>query len=545
MGPHNFLLVSPLQLLLLLLLFQLGTSKPFAFLSTSTINSNNNKNNNEKLQVDSSIGIISTVAGYKTLGEGGENDGILATSAKIRSLYGLALMENGNLLIAGNYHKIQMVTASTGIITTVAGTGVDGYSGDGGQAILARLSFPRTVSLDTYGNYFIVDTRNHRIRKVTVSTGVITTVAGNGREGSTAENVLATSTGLSSPSDVAVDVSGNFFISNLFNYVISKVTASTGMITNIAGTGFPPYWYPTLKSYGKQVDNVAATKFALAGPYSVAVDSSGNVFIAGGMWDDSIFKVSASTGNITFVAGMGTYTNSNGGYNGDNILATTAKLSSPFVVRLDSFGNIFISDNNNYRIRKVTASTGMITTVAGTGKNFNFVPTEGEGGSATLTPVTPGGIAIDSLGNVYFADLSTKVVRKVTYTSVAPSTSVTPAPSVAPTPSAPVASAPSAPSLLSPSSSSSASSSPVVTPSTSTATPPAPSAPSLPSPSSSSSASSAPVSTVKPSTTTSRAPVTSSPSRRQISATAHGTQLLHLAIILLISLLTLHLCRDA
>ena len=442
-----------------------------------------------------------------------------------------------------------MVTASTGIITTVAGTGVGGYSGDGGQANIARLYGPRGISLDTSGNIFIADTNNNVIRKVTISTGLITTVAGNGKMYTTAENVTATSTYLNTPTDVAVDASGNFFISNMGNNVISKVTARTGLITTVAGTGYPPYFYPTLKKYGKQVDNVAATRFALLGPYGVTFDSTGNIYIAGGTSDSSIFKVSASTGNITFVAGMGTYTNAIRGYNGDDILATKAKLMSPLAVRLDSFGNIFIADYHDNRIRKVTASTGIITTVAGTGIMSSFLePTEGESKSATLTPVTPGGIVVDSLGSLYFCDDIWKVVRKVTYTAVAPSSSVTPAPSVAPASSAPVASAPSV--RLFPTSSSSfpspSSSFPVATPSTSIATPPAPSAPSFPSPSSpSSSSSSAPASTMKPSTATSKAPVTSPPSRRQISATAHGTQLLHLAIILLISLLTFHLCRDA
>ena len=186
-----------------------------------------NDNNSKYRTASASTGILTTVAGSKTLGGGSIENGI-------PGLFGIALDKENNLYIAGM--KIFKVTASTGVINNMAGTGVTGYSGDGGEATSAMLNNPFGVTLDTNGNIFIVDTYNNRIRKVTVSTGVITTVAGDGLSVYSGDNVAATRTALSSPKDAAVDTSGNIFIADTLNSRIRLVTASTGMITTIAGT---------------------------------------------------------------------------------------------------------------------------------------------------------------------------------------------------------------------------------------------------------------------------------------------------------------------
>jgi hypothetical protein len=331
---------------------------------------------------------ITTVAG--TGAQGYSGDGGVATSAELSSPSGVALDSSGNLYIAdfGN-NCIRKVTASTGIITTVAGTGVFGYSGDGGTATSAKLGNPSGVALDASGNLYIADESNRLIRKVTASTGIIITVAGGGN--TFGDGGAATSAELDNPSGVALDSSGNLYIADEGNNRIRKVTASTGIITTVAGG---------TSGYGG--DGGAATAAALYGPAGVALDSSGNLYIAD-LFNNCIRKVTASTGIITTVAG-----NRTGGYIGDGGAATAAELVQPEGVALDSSGNLYIADGNN-RIRMVTASTGIITTVAGGGNTYI-----GDGGAAISAELSsPHGVALDASGNLYIADEGNGRIRVV------------------------------------------------------------------------------------------------------------------------------------
>jgi NHL repeat len=495
--------------------------------------------NNAKFQASSiSTGIITTVAGYKILEEGDKSDGIPATSARLVSPKGLAIDKEGNFYISV-LDKIQKVSASTGIITTVAGGGEAGSSsdyGDGGPGTSATLKSCAGLALDTNGNIYIADQGDHRIRKVTVSTGIITTVAGDGSDGITRNNVAATSTSLNYPSDVAVDASGNIYIADTYNGQIQKVTASTGIITTIAGNGVRlGYLFPR--------KSANATEFAISEPTGVALDSAGNVYIASGSFDQCIFKVTVSTGNISVVVGraLSIYAGSYE-YNRFN---TNLTIGIPMGVALDASGNIFISDATSHLIRKVTASTGVMTTVAGTGKNATE-PYQGEGGSATLAPILfPYGIDVDAVANIYFSDFGLGVVKKVTYTAGSPSASVTLAPTVTRAPSTLTAPTPSVSSPSSPS----VSKAPAVTPSASSPSSSSPSVskapavtPSASSPfSSSPSVSKAPAVTPSASSPSSSAPAATSATGSQSSAATHAAQTLHATMILLSSLLILHL----
>ena len=540
-------------LLLSLLLFPSSATTESVRSLSSTIS--HGRNGMHQTNIRPVPGTITTVAGINTKSTSVlTGEGTLATKSKLISPKGLVFDKESNFFLSDN-HKIRKVTASTGIITTVAGLGYRGFSGDEGQATLAQLDNPGGLGVDTAGNVFIADTLNHRIRKLTVSSGVITTVAGNSNVGYLGDNVAATSTSLKLPNDIAIDAAGNIFIADTGNFRIRKVTSSTGIITTIAGAGS--------SGVGKTFVSYVATKFFLSSPIGVTLDTSGNVFIAGGDLDPCVFMVTASTGNISVVAGTGALTTGGtAGYNGDSILATKAQLNSPDKVEVDAFGNMYISDSSNYRVRKVIAGVGAIVTVAGTGV-LSYEPNYLESANSLATAISvPRSVAVAADGSFYFCDYFQGLVRKVSYSESTPSASTTPAPSstpsssTAPTPTAPLSSVPvQTPSAIIPtaptpsaSSPSSTSSAPTRTPSTSTSKAPTTSTSSPSSPSSS-------VPAQTPSTSTSKAPSSNaSPSMAPVlltstgtqrSATSHVAEALRLTMILLSSCLILHLYRDA
>jgi sugar lactone lactonase YvrE len=280
------------------------------------------------------------------------------------------------------------------IITTVAGNGISDHKGDGGPAINARLSYPWGVTVDTTGNIFIADTANMCIRKVDTN-GIITTVAGNVNLGYSGDGGLATSAELDQPPCVAVDATGNLFIADMDNNVIRKVDTNE-VITTVVGNG----------GAGYTGDGILATNASLFGPRGVAVDASGNLFIADS-GDNRIRKVDTN-GIITTVAGNGYGAGSweGGGYSGDGGIATNAELNYPEGVAVDASGNLFIVDNQ--RIRKV-GTNGIITTVAGNGTNGY----SGDGGAATNAEFSfPSGVSVDNTGNLFIVDLNNSVIRK-------------------------------------------------------------------------------------------------------------------------------------
>jgi sugar lactone lactonase YvrE len=385
-------------------------------------------------------GRITVVAGTGATGYAG--DGGLAINALLNHPTGIAVDFAGNLYIADrDNYRIRMVSAG-GIITTVAGSGETGRGvGDGGQAINGEISFAESVAVDSQGNLYIADRMNSLVRKVQAN-GIISTVAGNGSFGFSGDQVQATSTQLNQPSAVALDLSGNLYIADSGNNRIRMVSPS-GMISTVAGTGTWGYsgdggnaasaqiavWGLTVDSSGNlylyggdslirkisadgtittieggsvpPVSDVALGT-QLQYPEGLAIDSYGNLYVAEA--GNHVIRKLSTDGTLVIVAGNGTP-----GYSGDGNSAIAAQLSNPVGVAVDSSGNLFISDYGNNVIRKVTPDH-VISTIAGGGTNI----CPSSGAAAAVQLLNPAGLAVDSYGNLYIADSGHGCVLKTT-----------------------------------------------------------------------------------------------------------------------------------
>jgi sugar lactone lactonase YvrE len=291
--------------------------------------------NNRIRKIDAS-GIISTLAGNGTAGFSGDNGPAL--SAELNSPSGIAVDATGTVYFTDyNNNRVRKISTG-GIISTVAGTNVQGYSGDGNSAGLAELNGPRGIAIDAAGNLYIADSGNNRVRKISAN-GIIYTVAGNGNAGFSGDGGQAMFAELAYPKGIAIDNAGNLFIADCNNQRIRKVTPA-GIISTVAGNG----------NSGPPVNGILATNSNFDLPSDVATDNNGNIFIDD-YFNGCIRKVDAS-GIITTIAGGGTST-------ADNITATTADLHYPMGICLDNSGNLMIAEAHRNRLRKVTAVTSI------------------------------------------------------------------------------------------------------------------------------------------------------------------------------------------
>jgi len=390
--------------------------------------------------VNLTTGIINVYAGQ--IGQQGySGDTGPATSATLGQAASITLDSTGNLYFAdGEDYVIREVNTSQ-VITTIAGTGQYGFSGDGGPAVSAALAVDGLSQISAVGTLMVIgDTGNNRIREISnfANGGNITTVAGNGYSNYYGDGGVATSGGLANPAQTVEDANGNLFIADQSNFAIRRVDAVTGVITTIAGTGL---------STSQGGDGGLATDAAVE-PQQLAIDSVGNIYEDDGL-TGLIRKIAASTGIISTIpttgfqfytfgdmaidaAGANLYvpagnqveevnlasgnvtiianTNNTQGYSGDGGPAAAAELSEPAAVALDNFGNLYVADSQNYVIRVINLSSGNINTYAGIGSE-GYTGDTGPALSATMGYVYS--IATDAAGDVFIADNSNAVVREV------------------------------------------------------------------------------------------------------------------------------------
>lgn len=335
--------------------------------------------------------IITTYAGTGVSGDSG--DGGAAVAARLSLPAGIALDAAGNLYVADSAnHRVRKITPG-GAILPFAGTGNLGSSGDGGQAASATLNDPQSVAVDGSGNVFITDTGNSRIRRVAPN-GVITTYAGDGFDGFEGDGGLATQARLSQPYGIAVDQAGNLYISDAGNRRVRKVTASDGKISTLAGTG---------RLDGTLGDGGQAVNAQLQFPFGVAVDRAGVVYVMDAL-DNRVRRISPA-GVISTYVGDG-----EPGFSGDGGPATNARINFPSYMTTDADGNLYFADQFNYRIRKVDVRTNIISTVAGVGT----AGATGDGATPVNAQLTlPNDVAFDAQGNMYIADYGNQKIRKV------------------------------------------------------------------------------------------------------------------------------------
>ncbi len=339
-------------------------------------------------------GTIETVAGESVWLYGG--DGAPATSEAIFLPFGVAVDASGAIFIAdSSNNRIRRVDPVTTLMSTVAGNGLIGSSGDGGPATNASLSSPTAVAVDPAGNIFFTDSGNNIVRRIDAFTGILTTFAGTpGRHGFSGDGAPAIGATLNAPNGIAFDAAGNLYLADTGNHAIRRVDAVTGLISTVAGV-------PGVA--GMTGDGGPATAAYLNGPWGLTVASSGEIYIA----DQNNQRVRRidTAGVMSTVAGTGV-----AGYNNDGISATTAMLNAPGGVAVDAAGNVYIADSGNNRVRKINHTTGVISSIAGNiGQAFS-----GDGGPANAAGLYgPYTLALDGSGNLLIADVFHNRIRRI------------------------------------------------------------------------------------------------------------------------------------
>lgn len=334
---------------------------------------------------------IQTFAGTGIKGFSGDRG--QAVKAQLNNPFGIVRGPDKALYICDTDNQRIRRVAADGTITTVAGNGTRGYSGDGGPATQAQLNEPYEVRFDTAGNMIFVERLNHCVRRVDAKTGVISTIAGTGKEGFSGDGGPATQAQMKQPHSIAFDPAGNLYICDILNHRVRKVDPKTGVISTFAGTGekkFTP-------------DGADITGTPLNGPRAIDFDRSGNLWLAL-REGNAVYRLDPAAGTLHHVAGTG-----KSGFSGNGGPAKTATLSGPKGLSIGPDGNVYLADTESHSVRMIDLKRGTLELIAGTGKKGDGP----DGAPLSCEMNRPHGIFVDADGAVYVGDSETHRVRVI------------------------------------------------------------------------------------------------------------------------------------